>query len=208
MRVFLTGANGWVGSAIVRDLLDAGHSVTGLVRSKDKGEALAAAGGTPLLGSLRDLDVIRDGAGDADGAIHTAFGLDLSKIAELAEEDRAAIEVLGEVFAGSKRPIVVTSGLGLLPAGETFTEHARPSIIPGFPRASEQTAFALAERGLLASVVRLSRIDPRGRGTPWLRSHACRHRPREGRLGLCWGRTEPLAGRAPAGCCARLPPRA
>ena len=157
MRVFLTGANGWVGSAIAHDLLERGHAVTGLVRSKEKGEALAAAGGTPLLGSLRDLDVIRAGAGDADGVIHTAFGLDFSKIVDLAQEDRAAIEAFGEVFAGSDRPIVVTSGLGLLPAGEVFTEDARQPIIPAFPRASEQTAFALAERGLRASVVRLSR---------------------------------------------------
>jgi len=96
MRVFLTGANGWVGSAIARDLLEAGHSVVGLVRSKEKGEALAAAGGSPLLGSLGDLDVLRQGTGDADGVIHTAFGLDvMSKIVELSEEDRLAIETFG-----------------------------------------------------------------------------------------------------------------
>ena len=157
MRVFLTGANGWVGSAITRDLLDAGHFVTGLVRSKEKGEVLAAAGGTPLVGSLSDLDVLRNGTGNADGVIHTAFGLDLSKIVELAEEDRQAIETFGEVFAGSDRPIVVTGGFLLLPSGETFKEDARPPIIAEFPRASEQTAFALAERGLRASVVRLPR---------------------------------------------------
>ena len=157
MRVFLTGANGWVGSAITRELLDSGHTVVGLVRSKENGEALAAAGGTPLLGSLSDLGVLRDGASHADGVIHTAFGLDFSKILELSEEDREAIETFGEAFAGSDRPIVVTSGLGLLPPGETFTEDARPPIIPAFPRASEQTAFALAERGLRASVVRLPR---------------------------------------------------
>ena len=156
MRVFLTGANGWVGSVIARDLLDAGHAVTGLVRSKEKAGALAA-GVTPLLGSLSNLNVIRRGAGDADGVIHTAFGLDISKIAELAEEDRQAIETFGDVFAGSDRAIVVTSGVGLMPAGEMFTEDARPPIIPEFPRASEQTAFALAERGLRASVVRLPR---------------------------------------------------
>ena len=157
MRVFLTGANGWVGSAIARDLLDAGHAVVGLVRSREKGEALAAAGVTPLLGSLRDLDVIRAGAGDADGIIHTAFGLDISKIVELAEEDRQAIETFGEVFAGSDRPVVITGGVGVMPAGETFKEDARPPIIPEFPRASEQTAWALAGRGLRASVVRLPR---------------------------------------------------
>ena len=112
---------------------------------------------SPLLGSLRDLDVIRAGAVDADGIIHTAFGLDISKIVELSDEDRQAIETFGEVFAGSDRPIVVTGGVGLLPLGETFREDARPPIIPAFPRASEQTAFVLAERGLRASVVRLPR---------------------------------------------------
>ena len=157
MRVFLTGANGWVGSAIARDLLEAGHSVVGLVRSKEKGEALTAAGGTPVLGSLHDLDVLRAAAAEADGIIHTAFGLDFSSMVDLSAEDREAIETFGEVFAGSDRPIVVTGGLGLLPPGETFTEDARPPIIPDFPRASEQTAFALAESGLRASVVRLSR---------------------------------------------------
>ena len=157
MRVFLTGANGWVGSVIARELLDAGHAVVGLVRSTEKGEALAAAGGTPLIGALTDLDVLRRGAGDADGVIHTAFGLDFSKIAELGDEDRRAIETFAEVFAGSDRPILVTGGFGLVPPGETFTEEQRPPVIPGFPRVSEQTAFALAERGLHASVVRLPR---------------------------------------------------
>lgn len=157
MRVFLTGANGWIGSAIARELIDAGHSVVGLTRSKEDGKALACFGVTPLLGSLTDLDVLRKSVSDADGVIHTAFGLDFSNYAKLAEEDKRAIETFGEVFAGSDRPIVVTSGLGQLPAGQTFTEDARPPIIPDYPRASEQTAFALAERGVRASVVRPAR---------------------------------------------------
>lgn len=157
MRVLLTGANGWVGSAVARDLLAMGHAVTGLVRSKDKADAIAAAGITPLLGSISDLDMLRNAAGEADGVIHTAFGLALSEIEELAREDREAIEAFGEVFAGSDRPIVVTSGVGLLPSGETFTEEARPPVNPDFPRASEQAAFALAERGLRACAVRLPR---------------------------------------------------
>ena len=154
MRVFLTGANGWIGSVVVHDLIEAGHSVVGLVRSREKGEALIAAGGTPLLGSLGSLDAIRNGARNADGIIHTAFGIDLSRIAELAEEERVAIETFGEIFVGSSRPIIVTGGFGLLNAGDCFDEKSRPPVIPGFPRASEQTAFALAERGLHVSVVR------------------------------------------------------
>ncbi len=157
MKVFLTGANGWVGSAVARELMEAGHAVVGLVRSEERGEALTAAGGTPLVGSLTDLDVLRRGAGDADGIVHTAFGLDFSKIGELSREDREAIETFGEAFAGSDRPIVVTGGFGLSPLGETIAEDARPPVAADFPRASEQTAFALAERGLRASVVRLSR---------------------------------------------------
>lgn len=157
MRVFLTGANGWVGSAITRELLDAGHEVVGLVRSADKAQAFAAAGGVPMLGSLSDLNVLREGAAGADGVIHTAFGLDIANITALAEEDRRAIDTFGEVFAGSGRAIVVTGGVLLLPRGALFTEDARPPVDPAFPRASEQTAFALAGRGVAASVVRLPR---------------------------------------------------
>jgi nucleoside-diphosphate-sugar epimerase len=157
MKVLLTGANGWIGSAVAQELINAGHSVVGLVRSKDEVEPLAAVGVTPLVGSLTDLDVLRQGAGDADGIIHTAFGLDFSNYEKLSREDRVAIEIFGEVFAGSDRPIVVTSGLGMLRDGETFTEEARPDVIPEYPRQSEQTAFALAKRGIKISVVRPAR---------------------------------------------------
>ena len=153
MRVFLTGASGWIGSAIARELMAAGHSVVGLVRSEEKGAALASAGGTVLVGSLGDLDVLRRGAADADGIIHTAFGLDLSRIGQLAAEDSTAIETFGEVFAGSARPIVVTDGFLHL-TGEKALETDRPEVMPAFPRASQQTAFALAERGIHANVVR------------------------------------------------------
>ena len=153
MRVFLTGASGWIGSVIADELIAAGHSVIGLVRSDEKGAALASVGGTPLVGSLGDVDVLRRGAADADGIIHTAFGLDISRIAELAAEDRTAIETFGEVFAGSTKPIVVTDGFLHL-TGEQATEADRPEVMPAFPRASQQTAFGLAERGLHASVVR------------------------------------------------------
>lgn len=157
MHVFVTGGTGWIGSAVVSELMHAGHSVSGLVRSDADAATLTGKGAKPIRGLLTDLDVLRRAAHEADGIVHTAFGLDFSDYARLAEEDRAAIEIFGETFAGSDRPIVVTSGLGLLPAGETFTEDARPAIIPAYPRASEQTAFALAARGVRASVVRPAR---------------------------------------------------
>lgn len=153
MRVFLTGASGWIGSVIARELMAAGHSVVGLVRSEEKGAALLSAGGTVLVGGLGDLDVLRQGAADADGIIHTAFGLDISRIGELAAEDSTAIETFGEVFAGSARPIIVTDGFLQL-TGDKAREADRPEVMPAFPRASQQTAFVLAERGLHASVVR------------------------------------------------------
>jgi nucleoside-diphosphate-sugar epimerase len=110
MRVFLTGASGWIGSVVWRELIAAGHDVVGLVRSEGKGAALAKVRGTVLVGSLADRDVLRCGAEDADGIIHTAFGLDMSRIDDLAAEDRQAIEFFGELFAGSTRPIIVTDG--------------------------------------------------------------------------------------------------
>ena len=93
-------------------------------------------------------------AGDADGIVHTAFGLDLSRIVELSREETAALEAFGEVYAGSARPIIVTGGVLVMQPGETFMEDARPPVDDRFPRASEQTAFSLADRGVHASVVR------------------------------------------------------
>lgn len=153
MRVFLTGASGWIGSMIARELKAAGHSVTGLTSVPSKAKTLSAAGVTPLVGALGDIDILRRGAETADGIIHTAFGLDLSRIDALAAEDRTAIETFGEVFAGSARPIIVTDGFLHL-TGEKAKETDRPEVLPAFPRASQQTAFALADRGIHASVVR------------------------------------------------------
>ncbi len=158
MRVFTTGANGWVGSALVPELVAAGHQVVGLARSEQKAEALRALGARPLLGSLADLETLKRAAAAADGVVHLAFGLDFSRIVELAAEDKQAIEAFGEVYAGSERPVIATGGFGLLPVGETFTEDGPLApIIPEFPRASEQTAFAVAQKGVRASWVRLPR---------------------------------------------------
>lgn len=161
MRVFVTGATGWIGSALVKELVEAGHQVVGLVRSEDKARSVAAIGGEPLLGSLGDIDVLKAGAETADGVIHTAFGVGLGQpavFAQSAKEDRQAIKAFGEVFQGSARPILVTSGIGVLPRGQRFTEEAPPPPAPpAFPRESEQAAMALADRGLCATTVRLPR---------------------------------------------------
>lgn len=153
MRVFLTGVSGWIGSLIAAELLEAGHSVAGLVRSSGKAQKAKASGIEPVIGTLGDLDILRESAAGADGVIHTAFGLDLSRIDELAAEDANAIKTFGEAFEGSSRPIVVTDGF-IQTDGGMACESDRPALNPDFPRASQQTAFDLAERGLHASVVR------------------------------------------------------
>ncbi|MGI4873953.1 MAG: SDR family oxidoreductase [Janthinobacterium lividum] len=159
MKVFVTGATGWVGSAIVQELLGAGHQVLGLVRSEANAQALAAAGGTPLRGSLNDLDSLRRGAAQADGIIHTAFGLDLADIAKSGAEEQQAIATFGEVLAGSDRPLIATSGLGFAPVGQPMTEISALSEIeiPGFPRHPERAVQAIAAQGVRATVVRLPR---------------------------------------------------
>lgn len=158
MRVFVTGANGWVGSALIPNLVAAGHQVSGLVRSEQKAEALRAAGAEPVLGSLGDLEMLKRAASRTDGVIHLAFGVDFSRIEEMAREEQQVITAFGEVYAGSDRPVVITSGFGLLPAGEIFTEETRVALaIPGFPRAPEQAGLAIVEKGVRATWVRLPR---------------------------------------------------
>ena len=158
MRVFITGATGWIGTAVVKELIAAGHEVSGLVRSQVNADALTKAGGKPVLGSLSDLDVLRSSAAQADGVIHTAFGLDMSKIAELSTEERQAIETFADVFMGSDRPVIVAGGIGIYPRGEIFTEEMSIGpVMPAFPRAAEQTTMAMADRGVRATVVRLPR---------------------------------------------------
>ena len=165
MRVFLTGATGFIGSAIIPELINAGHQVLGLTRSDAGAQALTAAGAEVHRGSLEDIESLRSGAAKSDSVIHcafdhSAFGQDFSKFVEVCEKDKRAIEALGEPLVGSDRPLVVTSGTGMgnaAPGQPASEDHYDPNH-PNPRKGSEIAAAALADRGVNVSIVRLPQV--------------------------------------------------
>lgn len=149
MGVFVTGASGWIGSAVVPELLEAGHEVVGLARSDEAAAALAAAGVSAHRGSLDDLDSLRAGADASDGVIHLAFKHDFSDYAGAGRTERAVVEALGETLAGSDRPFLLASGVNVTP-GRVVTERDAARLVgPDAPRGgSEEVAIAYAARGV------------------------------------------------------------
>ena len=156
MKVFVTGATGFVGTAIVQELLDAGHQVLGLARSEASAKKLIAAGAEVHYGDLEDLQSLREAAAKVDGVIHAGFIHDFSRFPEVCEVDKKAIEAIGEVLAGTGNPLIVTSGSALVSPGMLATEDIITKVNPAWPRVSEQGAAKVAAMGVPVSIVRLS----------------------------------------------------
>jgi nucleoside-diphosphate-sugar epimerase len=166
MRIFVTGATGFIGSALVPELIQAGHQVLGLTRSEVGAEALRAAGAEVLNGNLEDLDSLREGAAKTDGVIHLAFNHDFSQFQTNCDNDRKAIVAMGEVLLGSSRPLIITSGTGIAVGvdGKPATEET-PKASWNPRGASETATQELAARGVNASVMRLPQVhDTRKQG--------------------------------------------
>jgi len=161
MRVFVTGASGFIGLAVTRDLIDAGHQVLGLTRSDAGATALTEVGAEVLRGDVENAGDLREGAGKSDAVIHTAFNHDFSKFVANCESDRKVIETLGDALAGTEKLLVISSGVALaqVAPGAVGTENDPPLSSKHFARAaSEEAANAIADKGVRVAIVRLSQI--------------------------------------------------
>jgi nucleoside-diphosphate-sugar epimerase len=158
MRVFITGAAGFIGTATTKELIANGHEVLGLARSDANAEALERLGAEVHRGSLEDLDSLRKGAKETDGSIHLAFIHDFSKFVENGQIDKRAIEAMGDALVGTDKPFIVTSGTGLIAPGKVTTEDMRPAASAHVPRVSEQVGLAYAARGVRAMAIRLPQV--------------------------------------------------
>src|SRR5579863_7424898 len=156
MRVFITGAAGFIGTAATRELIANGHEVLGLARADANAEALKTLGAKDHRGSLEDLESLRKGAKETDGTIHLAFNHDFSKFAENGQLDKRAIEAMGGVLEGTDKPFIVTSGTLLVAPGRLATEE--DPVTPGLPRVSESTGLSFATRGVRAMAIRLPQV--------------------------------------------------
>lgn len=156
MRVFITGASGWIGSAVVSELLDAGHKVLGLARTERAATAVAALGAEVHRGELDDLDALRAGAAETDGVVHLGYNHDFSRMAAAAQTDLAAINAIGATLVGTDRPLVIASGALHLAAGRVATEQDLPDL-GGHPRvANAQAALSFTTQGVRSCVVRFA----------------------------------------------------
>jgi nucleoside-diphosphate-sugar epimerase len=154
MKLFVTGASGFIGSAVVKELISAGHQVTGLARSEKSAQIIRDLGAEVLKGDLEDLEILKQGTLQSDGVIHAGFFHDFNQYAKAAEIDKAAINAIGQTLLGTDRPLIVTAGiLGLPLINGRITEESKSL---GIPRSSETAALALAEKGVNASVIRLA----------------------------------------------------
>jgi nucleoside-diphosphate-sugar epimerase len=158
MRVFITGAAGFIGTATTKELIAHGHQVVGLARSDANVEAIKKMGADVHRGSLEDLDSLKSGAKNADGTIHCAFIHDFTKFAENGQIDKRAIEAMGDVLEGTNKPFIVTSGTGLVAPNEVVTEEVRREDAGFMPRVSEQAGLAYAKRGVRAMAIRLPQV--------------------------------------------------
>ncbi len=156
MRVFVTGASGFVGSAVVKELLGAGHQVLGLVRSEINAGKVRDAGAEALLGDINDVSVLKKGVEACDAVIHTAFNHDFTTFKQNCEDDRKIIEYLGNILLGTGKPMVMTSAIGLLRADRAVTEDDVAVVSEAIPRAaSEQEVLNAVAKGVKAYIVRL-----------------------------------------------------